>query len=154
MGMPTALITNINHVSQLTNRLLADSSFKAGVLLLSDKYETSAIYYSLAYRFRKQFKFGESRGKNLAMSKEFKLKKYPLLVVLLPKDSGMVHHEIEPYNSKYDIIKYTDVSFKSDALSSWINGIAKGLLDRENKKSSFSSERDRASRRRQQRNSY
>ena len=78
--MPKHLIHNINNKPQMEERLL--STDKPAVLLLTDKYETSSTLFSLAYQFRKDFTFGESRAKNINMAKEFSVKKYPHLVVL------------------------------------------------------------------------
>lgn len=137
-NMPKGLIKNINHPKQVAERLLdplgnASSSNKriASILLLTEKYETSALYYSIAYMHRGQFLFGESRAKNLNLSKAFGAKKYPLLLALVPKGNGD-----ESYNEAFDVIRY-DGSLKNDPISSWLNQVSKRLKS----KPSSSSER-------------
>jgi curved DNA-binding protein CbpA len=112
--MPTSLIVGINHVMQVKERLPASS-----ILLLTDKYETSALYYCLAYQFRDSLTFGESRAKNLGLAKEFQVKKYPLLVALVPKGKGD-----ESYSDELDILRYSG-TMKLDALSKWVGDIVK-----------------------------
>lgn len=78
------------------------------------------MYFSLAYRFRSSFLFGESRAKNLNMAKAFGVKKYPLLVAIVPKGCGK-----EPYGDKqqHELVRYTgDVSV--DAISKWLDDLA------------------------------
>jgi curved DNA-binding protein CbpA len=125
-NMPKSLVHNINHVSQIQERLLSpitsNKKLRGGVLLLTDKYETSALYFSLAYQFRSTLRFGESRAKNLALSKEFGVKKYPLLVALVPKGttSGGRTLKATPYNDQFDLISYHG-SLKSQEISAWLN---------------------------------
>lgn len=111
-------IKNINHISQVQERLLdpmkKNKKLQGGVLLLTDKYETSALFYSLAYQFRSSLVFGESRAKNLALAKEFGVKKYPLLVVFVPKGTGD-----KRYNDKFDLKTYQG-SLKSQDISAWL----------------------------------
>ena len=88
---PFDMVKNINHPTQIGDRLLSKkekTKFLGAVLLLTDKYETSAMYASLAYRHRSEFAFGESRAKNLAMAKEFGVKKYPTLIALKSNEGG------------------------------------------------------------------
>ena len=134
-SMPRSLIVGINHMIQLKERLSSKTNGKGAILLLTDKYETSALYFCLAYRFRDSFTFGESRAKNLGLAKEFQVKKYPLLVALVPLGKGD-----ERYNDEFDISRYQG-NMKFDALSKWVDGVAKKL--RKAKKSS-SSKRSRA----------
>ena len=61
--MPKSLVHNINHMKAVEERLLSKDEFRGSVLLLTDKYETSPLYYSLAYHYRNKFVFGESRAK-------------------------------------------------------------------------------------------
>jgi thiol-disulfide isomerase/thioredoxin len=97
-NMPSELIHNTNNVAQMQERLL--DSKKPAVLLLTDKYETSSTIYSLAFQFRNDLTFGESRAKNINLAKEFKVKKYPLLVAFDKKgnryryDGGMAKESI------------------------------------------------------------
>lgn len=128
--MPQDLIHVINHPSQVTERLIlavkqSAAKQKKGtvsptaVLLLTDKYETSALYYSLAYRFRHStWIFGESRAKNLKLAQEFGVKKYPLLVALVPVGSGD-----ESYSASADLIRYDGSMKSSEALAKWLDGI-------------------------------
>jgi len=119
--MPRQLIHNINHPSQVQDRLISKQtkSQKGSVLLLTDKYETSSMFIGLAYQHRDNFNFGESRAKNLNMAKEFKVKKYPLLTVLVPKGSGD-----EAWTDINDIIRY-DGPLKAEAITKWLQSIAK-----------------------------
>jgi hypothetical protein len=104
----------------------AKARSKAGaVVLLTDKYETSALLYSLAYKYRSNFVFGESRAKNLAMSKEFGLKKYPLIVALVPKGKGN-----ESYSDQFDLLRYSG-DLQSDAISAWLDQIVSSSRDKE-----------------------
>jgi Thioredoxin domain-containing protein len=75
---PFDLVHNINHPTMIEERLKQPSKDKrklGSILLLTDKYETSPKYASLAYQFREHFIFGESRGKTLSMAKHFHVKK-------------------------------------------------------------------------------
>lgn len=143
--MPQALVQNINRPSQTQERLLDTVTVKGkkngAVLLFTDKYETSGLYYSLAYRFRFNFAFGEIRAKNLNMAKEFGVKKYPLLIVLVPKGKGK-----ESYSDQFDIIRYTGDLKTIEPVSKWLNELARPV--REEK-----TESDRQ-RRQRQRSSY
>ena len=119
--MPFHLVQNINHVSHVNDRLMASVSKErksAAILLLSDKYETSPLYASLAYQYRKNFIFGESRAKNLALAKEFGVKKYPTLVVI----SGKI--------DKYD------GEMKPDALMKWLDSLEErfGVAEKKRKR--------------------
>ena len=119
--MPFHLVQNINHVSHVNGRLMASVTKErksAAILLLSDKYETSPLYASLAYQYRKNFVFGESRAKNLALAKEFKVKKYPTLVVI----SGKI--------DKYD------GEMKPDALMKWLDDLEErfGVAEKKRKR--------------------
>lgn len=123
--IPKTLVQNINHMTQLSERLFSRRGGDAAILLLSDKYETSTLYFSLAYQFRSTFQFGESRAKNLDLAKEFHVKKYPLLLAFVPKGSGD-----EKYNAKYDIIRYTG-SVKQDPVTKWLKETTKRMKKRE-----------------------
>ena len=117
-NMPKETVKNINHISQVEERLLdpfkKNKKIQGGVLLLTDKYETSALYYSLAYQFRSHLIFGESRAKNLGLAKEFGVKKYPLLLVFVPKGTGE-----KKYNDKYDLMTYQG-KLKSKDIAAWL----------------------------------
>jgi curved DNA-binding protein CbpA len=119
--MPQELVVNINHPQQLQDRLLLLNSNKkmlGSILLLTDKYETSALYMSLAYQYRTHFVFGESRAGNLNMAKAFKVKKYPLLVALVAKGRGGT---TESYNEQYDLIRYPGSELSAEAIRQWLD---------------------------------
>jgi len=130
--MPKSLIVNVNHVKQAADRLLdpVESSQKkrrghvGAVLLLTDKYETSALYYSLAYKYRSAFLFGESRAKNLNLAKEFGLKKYPLLLAFVPKGTGGRGSSSLSFSDKFDAVRYSG-ELKSESISIWLDGVEK-----------------------------
>jgi len=103
-SMPSHLIQNINHPNHIQQRLVDTRRKKksqGSILLLSDKYETSPMYHSIVYQFRKSFVFGESRAKNLNLAKEFGVKKYPMLIALVPKGKGT-----QVYDDENDIVVY------------------------------------------------
>lgn len=106
---------NINNGPQIDERLLSKSSSwfqskpPAAVLLLTDKYQTSSMYYSLVYTFRNDFIMGESRAKNLALSKQFGVKKYPTLLAFVPQGIGDERYD---KNSHIVLTQYSDPIFK------------------------------------------
>jgi curved DNA-binding protein CbpA len=106
-NMPSELIHNINNVPQLQERLL--DSKKPAVLLLTDKYDTSSTLYSLAFQFRNDLTFGESRAKNINLAKEFKVKKYPLLVA---------------FDNKGNRYRY-DGGMAKESIVAWLQGLLK-----------------------------
>lgn len=126
--MPKSLVHNINHLKQVEERLLSKDKFIGSVLLLTDKYETSSLYYSLAYHYRTSFVFGESRAKNLHLAKEFGVKKYPLLLVLVPKGKGD-----EQYSATRDFIKYSG-DLKGDPIVKWLDGVEEKISGKRKKK--------------------
>lgn len=110
---PFDLVQMINHPTQLDSKLLDQAKIEkrlGSILLLTDKFETSSKYASLAYQFRDQFNFGESRGKTLSMAKHFNVKKYPMLVAFVQKQNGDVA-----------TVKLEDV--KSQDLGKWVDGL-------------------------------
>ena len=137
--MPHQLIQNVNNLPQLDERLLG-RSIKPAALLLTDKYETSSMYYSLVYQFRKDFTFGESRAKNLNLAKFFGVKKYPELVVFVPANVAQ-----EEYNDEYGIIRYPGV-LKKEAIVEWLVSLQQ-LVDNVSKSSETNKSR-RSQRRR------
>ena len=126
--MPKALVHNINHKKQVEERLLSRDKFLGSVLLLTDKYETSSLYYSLAYHYRTSFGFGESRAKNLNLAKEFSVKKYPLLLALVPRGKGD-----EKFSDTHDLIKY-DGGLKGDPIIKWLDGVEEKISGKQKKK--------------------
>lgn len=121
-NLPVERIQNVNnspHIQErLLDALLSKKKHKAAILLLSEKYETSSMYASLAYEYRDSFIFGESRAKNLNMAKEFNVKKYPLLLALVPKGKGD-----EKYNDQADLILYRGPVSKND-ISKWLSSLS------------------------------
>lgn len=115
------LIINVNSVQHIQSRLLSSSPSSAvdhpsvALVLFTDKYETSPLYASLAYRHRRDgfAAFGESRGKNLNLGREFSIKKYPTLVAI-------VGNEEEEKVERYD-----GTSMDLESLSNWVNGLSK-----------------------------
>jgi curved DNA-binding protein CbpA len=129
--MPHHLIQNINNAVQLDERLLQQqpqqqqqgSTNKPAVMLLTDKYETSSLYYSIAYQFRSDFVFGESRAKNLKLAQQFKVKKYPLLLAFVPSGTMLANgQEKEPYNDQYTIVRYSG-ELNKDSIGQWLEGL-------------------------------
>ncbi len=113
------LIVNVNSVQHIQSRMLASSpppgKTSVAVLLLTDKYETSPLYASLAYRHRRDgfAAFGESRAANLQMAKKFGVKKYPLLVALIGSDE-----KVERYSGSLD----------AESLSTWLDSLSKKYI--------------------------
>jgi hypothetical protein len=115
--MPYHLVTMCNHPQTIEDRLLSPmrKQGKVGsILLLTDKYETSPKYASLAYQYRHEFIFGESRAKTLSMAQHFKVKKYPLLIAFIIPKGNKKSQEV-------DVIRLEDV--KTDEISKWIDGL-------------------------------
>jgi curved DNA-binding protein CbpA len=142
--MPHALVQNVNQPSQTNEKLLsavkAKGTKKGAVLLFTDKYETSGLYFSLAYRYRSNFIFGESRAKSLHMAKEFGVKKYPLLIVLVPKGKGE-----ESYSDEFDIIRYTGDFKTIEPVSQWLDKLAKSVREERKESNRQRKQRQRAS---------
>lgn len=119
------LIVNVNSVAHIKNRLLAYSPTSGhpcvAILLLTDKFSTSPLYASLAYRHRHDgfAGFGESRGKNEKLAKHYTVEKYPFLVALIGDDA-----KVEAYTGK---------SFDSASISNWLNMMAKSYFQSESK---------------------
>ena len=109
------LVVNVNSLQHVQQRLLNSSPTPGhpsiAILLLTDKYETSSLYASLAYRHRHDgfAAFGESRGSNLQLAKQFSVKKYPQLVALI--------------GSEENVEQYDGTSFDSASLDKWIDGL-------------------------------
>jgi hypothetical protein len=131
--MPTQLVQNVNHPSQVVDRLLGAD--RPAILVLSEKYETSPLLYSLAYRFRKSFQFGESRAKSLAMAKQFGVKKYPLVIAIVPKNSIISGSQPPPeqYDAQYDLVRFTDASSGAAALGDFLESLQNQLRSQNNK---------------------
>ncbi|EFN59909.1 hypothetical protein CHLNCDRAFT_132941 [Chlorella variabilis] len=89
-------------------------SSKWGVcaLLLSDKSETSALYKSLALRYKGKIAFGEALRSNAEISREFGVSKYPTLLVICGGNKDVV-------------VKY-EGEMKSTKLSRFLNQFYSG----------------------------
>lgn len=138
--MPKDLIINVNQPPQVVTKLLEPLTLSklhdGAVLLLTDKYETNALYYSLAYRYRHHFLFAESRGKSLNIAKEMQVKKYPTLIAILPKQSTNLG---TLYQDKYRLLRYSaDSPVNLEALSQWVDQLPKRASQRQNSRSSSS----------------
>ena len=110
---PFQSIKMINSPKHIEERLVqpATEQKKLGsILLLTDKYETSAKYASLAYQFRDKFVFGESRAKTLSLAQYFHVKKYPILIALFPKKNG---------SEDYDMVRLDNINSKD--LQAWVS---------------------------------
>lgn len=111
------LVLNVNSAQHIQSRLFASSPIPGhpsiAILLLTDKYDTSPLYASLAYRHRQDgfAAFGESRGKNLQLAKQFSVKKHPTLLALIDNDEK--------------VERYSGASLDLESLSTWINGLSK-----------------------------
>mmetsp|Transcript_13313 Transcript_13313/g.27354 ORF Transcript_13313/g.27354 Transcript_13313/m.27354 type:complete len:551 (-) Transcript_13313:282-1934(-) len=165
--IPKKYVRNINNVPQINERLLSPKKEETkrrtwfqssssstttktpktpAVLLLTDKYQTSSVFYSLAYYFRKDFVFGESRAKNLKLSQTFKVKKYPTLVVFVPSSisaslnvgngnsNAIANAKLERFDDNYDAIRYTG-SLKKEKIIAWLAKLKTGIQKAEAKNS-------------------
>ena len=120
------LIVNVNSVQHVQSRMLSSSPTPGhpsiAILLLTDKYETSPLYASLAYRHRQDgfAAFGESRAKNLEMAKQFQVKKYPSLIALIGNGGN-----VERYESQ---------SLDGESLSKWLDNLSKKYFKKDKKR--------------------
>ena len=125
--MPQHLINNINSPRQVDERLLQPGKNQQGkkpaVFLLTDKFDTSSMYYSVVYQFRKDFTFGESRARNLKLAQFFRVKKYPQLIAFV---SAKIADE--EYNEDDGFIQYTGPAKKDDIVE-WLEAIKKKIAD-------------------------
>ena len=135
--MPKTSIEQITTVSQLQESLLrVRRKIKPGVLLLTDKTETSSMYYSLVYRFRNKINFGESHNANTSLAKKFNVEEYPQLISFVSAD-----HSDEEYNDDFGIIRYTGGVQKEDIFE-WLEQILVGSGGGGDDRSSSSRSRD------------
>lgn len=121
-SMPQTLINNINNEAHMEERLLKDPS-KPAFLLLTSKYETGAMMYSLAYYFRSMFTIGESRASSMSLKNRFQVTKYPSLLVFVPPELGE-----EKYNDEYGLIRY-DGDINKESIIEWLDSINKKVGD-------------------------
>eukprot|EP00536_Pseudo-nitzschia_multiseries_P014919 jgi/Psemu1/40563/gm1.40563_g len=157
LKMPTKYVRNINNVPQVEERLLSpkeeansrswfqssSSSAKAplapAILLLTDKYETSSMFYSLTYYFRKDFVFGESRARNLKLSQTFKVKRYPTLLAFVPSSISL-NTNPEKFDGNYNILRYTG-PLKKDKIIAWLAKLKTSIQKAEGKNTQSSAGR-------------
>lgn len=131
--VPYHLIQMINHPSVINEKLhnVAIQKKKLGsILLLTDKYETTPKFASLAYHYRDYFVFGESRAKTLSMAQHFKVKKYPLLVAFVPKRGSA---------NEFDMVRLDDANGQD--IGKWIESL---VSKHSESKSSSNSKRRRS----------
>jgi len=129
-----SLVVNVNSVQHIQSRLLAASPTPGhpsiAILLFTDKYETSPLYASLAYRHRQDgfAAFGESRGSNLQLAKTYGVKKYPVLVALVGEEK---------------VVRY-EGALDSESLSKWLDGLSKKYFKSSGSRSDSRRKRQRA----------
>merc|ERR1711862_93201 len=107
-------VLSCNHPDKVQKRLHdpAVAQKKMGyILLLTDKYETSPKYASLAYQYRDHFIFGESRGSTLIMAQHYKVKKYPVLIAFTLRGKDAVMSRLE--------------DLRANDIGEWLEKIAK-----------------------------
>ena len=82
--LPRKSVLDVNRKADLTAKKLFAGDVTKAAILLTDKYEISHKYVSLAYKHRnvKGLKMAVSRGSNLELGRLLKVKKYPLVVYL------------------------------------------------------------------------
>jgi curved DNA-binding protein CbpA len=141
------LVANINHPTQLVDRLLQNhvilsdkmrsttGNGNVSFLLMTDKYETSPVFISLAYQYRgaKNIKFGISRAKNLKVAQLIgDVKKYPHFVALVQSGSAsrtMKHDTLtlpnEHGGETVNVIRYTGSMKNPIEITKWIDAIVK-----------------------------
>ena len=118
------LIVNVNSLQHVKSRILASSPTPGhpsiAILLLTDKYETSSLYASLAYRHRLDgfAAFGESRAKNLELAKKFQVKKYPQLIALIGNEDKVERYESEVMDG--------------ESLSKWLGKLSNKYFKKDN----------------------
>ena len=127
-SIPKTLVKNINNEIQIQDRLLTDPN-KPAFLLLTSKYETGSMMYSLAYHYRKDFVVGESRASNLALAKRFNVKKYPQLIAFVPPEfksstAPTTTSTPQKYNDQFSTVTY-DGDINKDSISKWLSSIKK-----------------------------
>jgi curved DNA-binding protein CbpA len=140
--MPQHLIRNINHPSQIAERLMPSAKSSISVLLLTDKYETSALYQSLAYKYRREgVTFGECRAKNLKVAQAVPgggVKKYPLLLALVPRGQG----DDAWGDDTMDVIRYTGSVKSSADISHWLDQVAARIKSRPRRATTTTNQRN------------
>jgi hypothetical protein len=83
------------------------------ILLLTDKYETTPLWRSLAFSLRSLMTFAESRAASVEIGREFKVKKYPVIVALAADD-----------RDGYRLLETYDGELSLSALSKWCRSVA------------------------------
>jgi len=83
------------------------------ILLLTDKYETTPLWRSLAFSLRSLMTFAESRAASVEIGREFKVKKYPMIVALEADEKD-----------GYRLLETYDGELSLSALSKWCRSVA------------------------------
>ena len=149
-GFANSLVSNINHPTQLIDRLVHNHVIQydgvkppgksnISFLLLTDKFETSPLFASIAYQYRgaKNIKFGISRAKNLKLAQMIgSVKKYPHFIAMVsPRTPSEIssHDTItlpkEYRNEKVVVKRYTGSMKSTIDISKWIDQLV-GQLQR------------------------
>ena len=88
-SLPKELVVDVNRSAQILDKLKIKEAGRLGALLLTDKYQTAVSWIRYAHVHReKDVVFGISRGKSLEFGKEFGVKKYPMIVILMGDGKG------------------------------------------------------------------
>merc|ERR1712232_609511 len=131
--MTNKYIFNVNNARQLEERILSSSNSKRtssppkimpGVLLLTDKYETSSTLRALSYYFRDEFIFGESRTKNAILSRSLRVSEYPTLIAFVPLPSGLTQekYSVNNGNGEWGLVRYDGPTTKNEIIA-WLRKV-------------------------------
>lgn len=90
-AMPSDAIANVRRAQQATELLAsANKKKRTAAMLFTSKFDTSAMFKSLAFSFKDSIMFGEVRASNAAVSDRFGVGKYPVLLVFCGGDESQV----------------------------------------------------------------
>ncbi|KAL3936346.1 MAG: hypothetical protein SGBAC_008321, partial [Bacillariaceae sp.] len=123
-NMPTWLVRKIHSLEEMQQKFLNRfGSKKGGILLLTDKDQTSALYYSLSYKYRQQLKFGEASALEKSIREHFQAQK------ILPEGDGiklpvLLAFKLNPgeQSHKYTLYRY-DGTMKGSAVTQWLDAL-------------------------------
>lgn len=116
--LPRDAISTLNRANQLHDFVLkssgsgASAKWNVGIVLFTSKSETSSLYKSLALRYKGKIAFGEVRGSNKELSKQYNVTEYPSLLAFCNGDENHV-------------VTFHD-EFKNSRLAKWLNGFYGG----------------------------
>lgn len=123
-NMPTSLVRKIQSLEEMQQKFLNRfGSKKGGILLLTDKDQTSALYYSLSYKYRQQLKFGEASALDKSIREHFQALnilpegddiKLPVLLAFKLNPGEQKH--------KYTLHRY-DGTMKGSEVTQWLDAI-------------------------------